>query len=304
MSDEALYRTTPEALLDGVRALATGTRPDQDVLHLLSRMGFVTDAGDLSAQGKALFKTAWVRRTADEAFAALGLAMRALNPVQVIEQELLLFGSVSEEGALDLLRLHRAAPLDLTVEAARKTFRNLAKVGLVVYSSKFKTVRALAPPPEELRAGEERRLAAMVSPKTPFMNVARLRRILRSLSGIVWWADRHFGVRALEEIAEEVQPDRVSEIRILSGAAQNVVTSRSLKDFERFRDEMGHKGVVAEWRVDSAPADWHDRWLVANEGAWNMPPVNTLFKNDHSEMLPTHARPPLEDWWKRSAPRL
>jgi hypothetical protein len=265
-------------------------------------MSLISDAR-LTDSGTALFKTAWVLKNKEKALAALGLAMRALVPVQVIEQELLHFGALPEDGALDLLKLHRAAPPDLSVEQVRRTFRNLAQVGLVVYSSKFKTVRAIAPPPDEIRAGEEHRLAAMVSPKTPYLNVVRLRRILRTLTGTVWWADRHFGVRGLEELAEELDPTAVAEVRILSGSAENVVTSKSLKDFERFRSEMAIKGVAAEWRVDSAAGDWHDRWLVGDNGAWNVPPVNTLFKNDHSEMLPTEARPPLVEWWARSAAR-
>jgi hypothetical protein len=302
VDDYALFLTNPAELLDRLRTVATATPGESELDPLLTRMGLLKKSA-LTAAGNALFKTAWVLRKESEALRQLGLAMRALLPVQVIEQELLHFGAIPEEGALELLKLHRAAPLDLPVDTARRTFRNLAQVGLVVYSSKFKTVRAVAPPAEEARAGEERRLAAMVSPKTPFLNVVRLRRILRSMTGTVWWADRHFGARAFEELAEELDSERVSEVRIVSGAAENVVTPRSLKDYERFRAEMAVKGVAAEWRVDNAASDWHDRWLVGDSGAWNVPPVNTLFKNDHSELLPTDARPPLEEWWARSTPR-
>lgn len=302
VDDSAFYDLTPEQLLEGVRELAHGGQPSAEVAHVLERSGLAAETG-LTNAGTALFKTAWVLKKQDDALTGLGLAVRSLTPVQVIEQELNQFGAVPEDGALDLLKLHRAAPLDLPVEAARKTFRQLSRLGLVVYSTKYKTVRALTPPPDEARAGEERSLAAMVSPKTPYMNVARLRRILRSLSGTVWWADRHFGARALEELAEELNPDRVKQLRILSGSDSGVLSPRSMKDYQRFREEMQHKGIVAEWRADAAASDWHDRWLVGNDGAWNMPPVNTLFKNDHSEMLPTDARPPLEEWWARAAPR-
>lgn len=301
--DSAIFSVAPEVLLEGVRSVGEGASlQDEEVSYLLKRIGLI-DHNGLTKAGTALFKTAWVRKNRGEALRALGLALRILTPVQVLEQELLQFGAVAEDGALELLRLHRAAPTELSVEGARRTFKNLAHVGLTVYSNKFKTVRAVAPPPEEIKAGEERKLAAMVSPKTPFSNIVRLRRILRTLKGTVWWADRHFGVRALEELAEELDSQYVKEIRILSGTAQNVLTPKSIRDFQRFQTEMQGKGVASEWRADAAAADWHDRWLVDDAGAWNMPPVNNLFKNDYSEMLPTESRPPVETWWNRSTRR-
>jgi hypothetical protein len=300
--DSAIFSMTPEDILLGLHQVASGTTPDPSVDHILRRTGLATDSG-LTTAGVALFKTAWVLNDEQESRRSLGLALRALVPIQVLEQELLQFGAVPDSGALELLRLHRCLSPDLQVESVRSFFRRFAPTGLFVYSNKYKTVRALEPPSDEVRAGEGRGLAAMVSPKTPFMNVVRLRRMIRTLAGVVWWADRHFGVRALEELAEELEPERVDQIRILSGTAPNVLTARSMKDFEGFRDEMRNKGIESEWRVDHAAGDCHDRWIGDDSGAWNMPPVNTLFKNDYSEMLPTDSRPPFEEWWARASPR-
>jgi hypothetical protein len=145
----------------------------------------------------------------------------------------------------------------------------------------------------------------MVSPKTPYLNVVRLRRILRPLKGVVWWADPHFGARAMEELAEELDTAAVSEVRILSGDADNVVSTRSMKDYGRFRAELANKAVSVEWRVDGrASRDWHDRWVADDTTIWNVPPINTLFKNDYSEISPASERPPLEEWWMRSKPRI
>jgi hypothetical protein len=121
------------------------------------------------------------------------------------------------------------------------------------------------------------------------------------LRGTVWWADPHFGRRALEELVDELDTAAVSELRILSGDDAGVVGAKAQKDFAAFQQEMAAKGVPAEWRVDSQ-RDWHDRWLVDDKNATNMPPVNTLFKGDYSEMLPSSQRPPLETWWSRSQP--
>jgi len=302
LGDSAVFLSTPAEILEGLREVANGSEPGAKVAYLLHRIGVVSSAG-LTDSGLALFRTAWILRQTEQAQRALGLALRALTPIQVLEQELLQFGSVPADGVLELLKLHRCVTPDTEVEELRRFFRQFSGTELFVYSNKFKTVRALEPPPDELRAGEQRRLAAMVSPKTPYLNVVRLRRIIRTLSGVVWWADRHFGARALEELAEELSGEQVNEVRIISGTADNVLTDRSMRDFVRFRSEMSNKGIQAEWRVDSGASEWHDRWLGDASGAWNMPPVNNLFKNDYSEMLPTDARPPFEEWWDRSKPR-
>jgi hypothetical protein len=301
--DGEVFAIAPSVLLDAVRAAASSGTIEPAAGYLLTRCGLLKD-GDLTDAGRALFKLAWVLRKTDEAQQALGQALRQLTPIQVIEQELRGLGAVPEAGVLDLLRQHKAVGMDVSVDDIRPTLRWLNGVGVLVYSTKLKAVRSLAPAPDAALAGEVQAIAAMVSPKTPYLNVVRLRRILRPLKGIVWWADPHFGARALEELAEELDTSAVTEVRILSGDAENVLTAKSMKDFERFRAEMANKRVAAEWRVDGkSTRDWHDRWVADDRVAWNLPPINTLLKNDYSEISPASERPPLVDWWNRSSPR-
>lgn len=301
--DSEVFAVTPTRLLEAVRSAASAGVVDLDCVYLLTRCGLV-EGGDLTEAGRALFKLAWVLRKSDEAQQALGQALRQLTPIQVVEQELRGLGAVPEAGVLDLLIQHRAVGPNATVEYLRPTLRWLNGVGVLVYSTKLKAVRSLAPAPDAALAGEVQAIAAMVSPKTPFLNVVRLRRILRPLKGVVWWADPHFGARALEELAEELDTSVVTEVRIVSGDAENVVSAKSMKDYERFRTEMANKGVTVEWRVDGkSTRDWHDRWVADDKAVWNVPPINTLLKNDYSEISPASERPPLADWWSRSAPR-
>lgn len=116
------------------------------------------------------------------------------------------------------------------------------------------------------------------------------------------WADPHFGARALEELVDELDPSKVTALRIISGDAANVLSPKSFKDFQRFEQEMSTRGIAVEWRVD-ATRDWHDRFLVDANGSYNLPPVNNLFKNEYSEILPSDLRPPVGDWWARSSRR-
>ncbi|MCZ2804439.1 hypothetical protein O2W18_04935 [Modestobacter sp. VKM Ac-2983] len=301
MDDSIVLSVSAAHLLDAIRALSRGEKASDDARYLLARCGF-EDSGELTEAGLALFRLAWVRRQTEEADRALGQALRQLTPLQVIEQELNGLGPVSEEGVLDLLLQHRAVPAGITIQQLRPVFHWMNRVGVLAYSNKFKTVRSLMRDPDVALPGEVVNLAAMISPRTPFSNLVRLRRLLRPLAGVVWWADPHFGARALEELVEEVDVSKVTEIRILSGNASGVVSDKSARDFSRFVDELAQRGVPAEWRVD-AERDWHDRWLVDERSVWNVPPVNTLFKNDYSEILPAAERPPLELWWGRSTPR-
>lgn len=303
MEDGLIFEHTPQELLNGVRAATTGESIDEEIAYLLGRMGLLLDT-ELTDAGRALFKLGWVLRRTDDAIAALGQAARQLTPIQVVEQELHGLGAVPEDGVLDLLVQHRAISAPVDGSNLRTTWRWLNSVKVLVYSTKNKTVRALAPTPDAALAGEVQAIAAMISPKTPYLNVVKLRRVIRQLRGVVWWIDAHFSARAFEELAEELDTSQVSEVRILSGDAENVLTKRSRGDLDRFVAEMAGKGVAVEWRVDPRGArDWHDRWLAADKVVWNVPPVNTLFKSDYSEIYPSTERPPLDEWWSRASPR-
>jgi len=296
--DAVVFETTPEALIDAVRRVATKGELTDDETYILERTTLAKN-GKLTKDGQTLFRQAWVLKKSDDAYQAMVERLRSLVPIQVVEQELRGYGAVPDDGVLELLRLHRVAPADDSVAAVRVMLKWLSKAGIAIYSNKFKTVRVLPLDAESAAAGETRALPALISPRTPFSNLVRLRNILRLQKGVVWWADPHFNARALEELVDAIDQGSVSELRIISGT--QAVNDKGKKDFAKFQVEMDAKGVATEWRVDDQ-RDWHDRWLVDDDGAYNMPPVNTLFKGDYSEMLPTDARPPLDEWWSRSAP--
>jgi hypothetical protein len=303
---DQIFNTNADLLMEGIRELGVGTgRVDNETLDLLYDAGLVEESDDepkLTDSGKQLFRAAWVLKETAAARSKLGQALRVVLPLQVIDQELRSFGAVPEDGVVNLLAHHGVVDTDLTADLARPTFRWLSTLGVIAYSQKLKTVRFIPDDPESAKAGEAPSLAAMISPRTPYSNLARLRRVLRSLRGVVTWADPHFGARAFEELADEIDPTQVTEIRIISGNADNVVTAKSYKDYKRFVEEMALKGVSVEWRVDNS-RDWHDRFLVHQSGSYNVPPVNNLFQGQYSEILPSSEAPPVDEWWNRSTPR-
>ncbi len=303
MSDrDPLFRVELDGLTAAIRSMAIGSGQPSEAELAVMQDAELADENGLTPAGHQLFRTYWVTKKQDEALKALGQALRSTLPVQVIAQELNGYGGVPEDGVLDLMAYHHAHRPDAPISEIRPALRMLSTLGVIAYSAKLKTVRFIPDDPEAAKAGEAPDLAAMISPRTPFSNLARLRRVLRSLTGVVTWADPHFGARAFEELVDELDPTKVSELRIVSGDAPNVLTEKSFKDYQRFVTEMASKGIAVEWRVDPA-RDWHDRFLVHGSGSYNLPPVNNLFQGQYSEILPSSTRPPVQEWWDRSASR-
>lgn len=296
-------------MADAIRAVALGRALDVKSREALSGLGFATyafsddffgpDAGDeLTASGHA-FDDAWtVYRNRAEAERLLREAYLQLPPTSALMQGLHGRKAVPVDGALHLLARHRLADAE-DPTSFRAYLQALNDNGIVAYSKKLQTVRVVAsmPDPDEEPSPSIR----VVEPDRPFSNIRHLREILRACTGYIWWADAHFSRKGLEPLVDEADASRISEIRILSGPAQ--VGEDAVKDFKRFQTEMKALRITSEWRVIEAYEDlnWHDRFIITKGGAWNVPPINTLFKGSYSEINETQA-PPFDTWWKKGRP--
>ncbi len=138
--------------------------------------------------------------------------------------------------------------------------------------------------------------AAVIKPGEPFSNLVALRGLIRECEDYIWWVDRYFNARGLEELIVSVDPANVREIRILSGADN--VDTRAKRDFVRFCEELTQKGITAEWRILKAFA--HDRFIISQNGCFNVPSIDTIVRGQYSEILETPHRPPFDDWWSKA----
>ncbi|RSM86366.1 hypothetical protein DMH04_14505 [Kibdelosporangium aridum] len=297
---EDLWDTSTSALLRSLRALGTKEVADKKTIQILNG-ALLADGMDLTSAGQELYKSAFVQRDQQRSKQILADAIRGAFVIQVIEQELQGYGPVTDEGIFDLLRLHGAVPSGKTLVDLRRLLNWMNELGLIAYSKRLKTVRSLRPAPEAASIGEDRRLSAIISPRTPMLNVVRLRQVIRSITGTLWWIDPHFSRRCLEDLIEEIDFTRVGEIRILSGNDAQVLGDKPKSDFRRFQAEVDMKGGKAFWFADSM-RDWHDRYLIGDTVEYNVPPANTLYKGDYTEIRPAVARPPAQEWWARSDP--
>jgi len=150
------------------------------------------------------------------------------------------------------------------------------------------------PPPTRA----EPRRAEVIRPGERFSNLVRLRQILRESEKYIWWADRYFNARGLEELIIAVDPAMVREVRILSG--HDNVDERAKRDFVRFHDELLDKGITAEWRILKGFA--HDRMIIGENACYNVPSIETILRGQYSEILETPNRPPFQEWWGKAVP--
>lgn len=72
--------------------------------------------------------------------------------------------------------------------------------------------------------------------------------------------------------------------------------TKARRDFTRLRQELRSTGIEAEWRLYDL-YEGHDRWIITESACYNVPPVNTLFAGQWSQVTQVGDRPPFEDWW-------
>lgn len=141
-----------------------------------------------------------------------------------------------------------------------------------------------------------------VTHRTPYSNIKRLRRAIRACEGDLLWVAKHFSKKGLEPLSDEVTGDRFTSIRILCGPDN--VTHRMRSDFMRFEEEMGNRGVEVELRVMTRKEhldNLHDRWILSDESSWNVPPVNSLYRNQEAELHKVTEDTSFEEWWDDAA---
>lgn len=150
-------------------------------------------------------------------------------------------------------------------------------------------------------SGEERAFTEgrILSPETPFTNEMYLRELIRKSDSYVYWFDKYFTRKGLEFLSQDIDPNKVKEIRILTGTKQ---TNSGLRnDFKKFKEEMENMGIKVEMRImkDEDSNEIHDRWIVSENQCFNVPSINTIGRKQYSEIKKSSSKPPFLDWWSK-----
>ncbi len=139
-----------------------------------------------------------------------------------------------------------------------------------------------------------------ITPEQPFTNEMHIRNVIRQAKSYIYWEDKYFTRRGLEFLAQDLDTEDVNEVRILTGTEQTDHNLR--KEFKKFKEEMENKGVDAEMHIMSKEdiRKIHDRWILDENRAFNIPSINTIGRGQHTEITETSSRPSFDEWWAKS----
>jgi len=125
-----------------------------------------------------------------------------------------------------------------------------------------------------------------ISPTTPFSNVYNMRKALRSCSGNIYWIDKHFRKEGLEIVLDGLAYEGVRSLTIISGTDN--ATESAKKDYLLLRQELSERSVSLAWQIiTDTTFKWHDRWIVADNCCYNVPPVFAIIRGQRADILKT-----------------
>ncbi|MEO5949654.1 MAG: hypothetical protein ABIP74_04580 [Candidatus Saccharimonas sp.] len=262
-----------------LRASGERRAVDIDSNAFLVGLGLMDKNGALSASGSFYFQALFIRRAKDDADKVIHDALLVSRPVQALLQNQFGVANANKESADAVLRFHE---LDQGLNA-----RSLG--ALLTLMARFRLIRYYQGSIEVIDSPAEDKSipdVMFISRQTPFANDVWFRRALGELDGFIYWLDKNFTVAGLESIWEAADGNQVSEVHILSIAMPTSLGRKAKMKYHNLQLELHGRGIGFEWRfIDSALIrDTHDRWIVGQSVAWNVPDVNTLLSGNHSEI--------------------
>lgn len=272
----------------------SGMNNNSDAFKFLNNIGFLDKDGKLTEIGRSYYFQKLILNKENEALELLSDSIKGLKCVQMICQIFWGRAGITKDNLISLLLIENF--IDKGVKSDIGPLLSLLnKCKILSYDKKSGVIKILYNP--KVESNEIK--TTFISPQTPYTNVKNLRQILEATKKYIWWFDKHFSLKGFEPLSEVVDGNYVQEIRILTGNSN--VNEKFKKDFERFQAEMNFRGIKAECKVIVNPSLYHqihDRWLITENAAYNLPAVNTIYQNQYAEILKTENKPPFEDWWK------
>jgi hypothetical protein len=266
---EARLRDIAEGAVDWSPHL---TPSDQD----LDALGLVQSDGTLTQAGNDYYFAKFVLHDHERASEALADVLQHTEVVTTFCGALWGRGEIPVRGAVSLLKRVTASQDELSAKRWLE-FMNAGR--FVAYNRP--TLRVLFNPSEIASPGEEavreKSRGHIISPTTPYGNLAAIRELVRSARGSIRWYEQHMPAKVLEVLYRQVEKGNLTDIRILSGPANIDEDLRA--DFKRFRAEMKkQRGIEVEWRVLSPKESFkhHDRHFLSEGIARNLPPLNSI----------------------------
>lgn len=263
-------------------------------LSFLKYISFIDDDCNLSEIGRTYYTEKFVLADEEKSLEILYCALKETKSVQMICQIMWGKTKINKENILNLLYVEKVIDPSMKVDLG-PFLSILNKCNIISYNKKSGLIKVLYNPQTENISAK----SLFVAPGKPFTNIMHLRKILGDCDGYIWWLDKHFGSKGFEPLIEAVDANKVKDIKILAGNSN--VNDQMKKDFKRFQTEMNDRGINVECRVlldKNIFHNIHDRWIIANNVTYNVPPINSIYKGQYAEINITDKQPPFEKWWE------
>lgn len=290
-----MRHSTHQQVLDALAAIAGGRPTVAAGVAGAEQLGFVED-GALTPAGRRLVEQGLLKRQPMVTRELFADAVRELP-----ESRVLLEGEwgleLSHDQAETILRYAYEPSRDWPPQAFTRLWDALNFGGLISYSRKAGTIRVTggspsASPPET---------STQISPATPYRNKRLLAGIIGGARERLCWFDAHFPRQGLQFIYDEADFDALKSVRVIS-CGRSEITAATLDDYRRIREEVGPRDVILEWRTLLDREDFtdkHDRWLLADEMLWNLPPYSAVMTGKWGSLLRDPSALPMDEWWRR-----
>ena len=241
----------------------------------------------LTSRGKEYYIQMFIKNNEVEAKKILSEALKLHPAIILISQILSGSKNIKRINIYNLLK-HHNFDFDFPKEVELNNFLEILKFGnIIFYNKNTRDVKVLWQQEAESLSAHQ-----FISSDTPFSNIKRLKDIIKSLKGTVYWIDKHFDKKAFDILVDSVDASKISNFIIISGEANK--TQSAVNEFLKLKGELHNKGTNIEWKIitdQNILSSFHDRWLCDSKDAWNIPPVNSIFKGQESEMLRTSNKP-------------
>lgn len=241
----------------------------------------------LTSRGKEYYIQMFIKNNEVEAKKILSEALKLHPAIILISQILSGSKNIKRINIYNLLKHHNFG-FDFPKEVELNNFLEILNFGNIIsYNKNTRDVKVLWQQEAESLSAHQ-----FISPDTPFSNIKRLKDIIKSLKGTVYWIDKHFDKKAFDILVDSVDASKINNFIIVSGEANK--TQSAVNEFLKLKGELHNKGTNIEWKIitdQNILSSFHDRWLCDSKDAWNIPPVNSIFKGQESEMLRTSNKP-------------
>lgn len=129
----------------------------------------------------------------------------------------------------------------------------------------------------------------LIAKNKPFSNKLAFQNTLEQCNSYIFWLDKYFSNKGLEFLSKSISNSRVNEIKILMGVEKADVDFR--KNFKDFAEEFKAMNIQVALRViidSKVKSSIHDRFLISDNKAFNIPSPDIIARNQLSEITESH----------------